>query len=585
MSPLPFARVAVALSASLIFCGLANAQEVALSPAIAVLLPPAREINGTKLQITGAGFTSQSYFPSGFYLSWNAEPSTEDLGNPPVSLLGLFSPDGAPLSAAISEGSSMIFPEVRPEWKSVRAEFNVRNFAFSESATGNRRTHYRTAALPIPALGKDISTHVPKNEFIAPNGSRLRLVRMVRQRTGETSDLMTVWKVTPPAQTPELLLYTRNLQAQYRTSAGENKDFVHGFGGFYNLNIIGERPLADDEISILSSNVPNNTKTVAYDFDIIEYARRWREIGAFERVSFEIPVATLWQAAPLLKKEPRVAPISARNSDFEATWESRGFKFGDILRAQVWLRDVIPSADGQKWTLQKASWRRKNGVLEELENQWQSTLFHADNQRAEATEKVEILELKSVLYESLNHDEVLVHEAPPTTDITLTARRAWTLETAHVLKNMPLPAPDGTLRFARGQFFDGTWDLRQVTWVQSAALRKSRGLETPKLVLTFDRDTKFPVRRDDTDFEIGNAVFYDAKGAIEQGELYFVMGDIAEKGHDEDRVQMIIEAPPPSISSLSARFRVRQRTWSGLSKALILPDVPVRALLKENAQN
>ena len=453
-------RAALILCALLMPGGVAGAQD-APNPQIAALLPPARAVNGLQLRITDAGFGSVEG-EGGFNFSYevtapNADWSAEKLASL-VDLTGLFAPDGTPLSYSAYQKPLRFYFEVRPQWKSVRAEFEVTNPALpTVAATGRETTHYEPENIALPAMPTapdQITTSAPDAiKFVTPRGTRLELVKLTREKQGERSRVAALWKWTAPQNTPGMSAEIEGANVAY---FGVQNGSVRALGENYEFT---EPRKKAGEIEFHFNNVPAEAQTLDFAFDFTESARQWRLAAATQRVSFEIPVAALWKIAPLEPRVPLVAPVVARNDEFEATWETREHKDKDYdnddLHARLWVRDLTPQPDDAVWTFKAARLEAGANSRElQLYTEDRDSVFHLDNSPVKPAESGISLPLRNP------------QNLPARADITVTAQRARTILTAHVLKDVPLPPPDGMLEFKRGEFFDGVWHLRRVLWLQ-----------------------------------------------------------------------------------------------------------------------
>ena len=547
----------------------AGAQD-APNPHIAALLPPAREINGLNVRITAAGFGSIEG-EGGFNFSYevtapNADLSAEKLDSL-VSLTGLFAPNGTPLTHSAYQKPQRFYFEVTPQWKNVRAEFEVRNPALPESAaTGRETTHYEPENIALPAMPitpDQITMSAPDAiKFVTPRGTRLELVKLTREKQGEGSKVAALWKWIAPQNTPGMSAEIESMNVAY---FGVQNGSVRALGENY---VFPEQRKKEGEIEFDINNVPAEAQALNFAFDFAESARQWRQAATTQRVSFEIPVAALWQIAPLKPRVPLVSPVVARNDEFEATWETREHKedYNDDLHARLWVRDLAPQLDSAVWTFKAA--RLEAGANSrdlQLYTENSDSVFHLDNSLVKPAESGVSLPLRNP------------QNLPARADVTVTAQRARTILTAHVLKDVPLPPPDGMIEFKRGEFFDGVWHLRRVLWLQGQKLRDELQTSEPSLFLTFELDPSAYL--EDDNMEIQNEVFYDEKGEVDYDSFAFFKGDFYDPDgkHHKDRVMLILNLPAPGTKRLSGNFQVRQRVWSGLEKTLVLRDVPLRA--------
>lgn len=549
-----------------------------VSPHIAVLLPPARSVFGLQLQITGAEFRAPdadtaaragANHQGGFSFSYrvaasDARANAAQTAEKYVQFEGLFAPDGTALGISSQEGNRLDSTEVMPFWKSVRAEFEVRNPQLPESATGRFSTHYQVKDLPVPAPDDGETTAKPPPVDLATaQGTHLRLVRLTRSANafngGRSFILNASWKPEPPADAPEAMVAMQNVRPRFFDENGREIETK-----FTPSDFLQTPDYQSGEVMI-QAELPAAAKTVTYEFDVVESARAWRKPGAFERVSLVIPVAALWQIAPLQPRVPPLKPVVARNRDFEVSWENMRenliIPYYYQLHSLLWLRDLAPPNGAEKWRVKDATLRQSEGEFLSLFNaqDFDVPVFHTDNTLQRAGETAIGLRLER------NPGRPL----PASADITVTAQRARDIAVAHILKDVPLPAPDGTLEFAPDQFYDGTWNLRRVFW-QRKPVRAPGGYIEPSLILLFDRDPRVNIG-DDLDARLS----YDGE-ELRASDSALNGGDFAEEGHDEDRCWVILELPPPGAKRFSANLIVRQRVWSGEPETLVLPDVPLR---------
>ncbi len=568
----PLSRAAIAIGASLIFCSVAVAQQEKPAPKIAALLPPARTSKGLQLQITDAGFGSIKGDGS-FYFSYDVTAPDKNLDaeqlDDAVALISLFAPDGTPLMNTDYQGKRTYSSEVSPAWKSVRAEFEVRDSARPNAATGRALSQHKFQVMELPTLppakNEETTAQLPV-EFKTERGSQLRLEKLTRKKSGSGTDsaLVAHWKFMPPPDAPEVEASFENGRAIYIDAGGKSIGEPTTFSIAANKN---------GEIGIELSNLPNEARGVAYTFELRESARRWRASDASERVSFEIPVAALWKIAPLPLQVPRVAVVKNRNESFEASWEMRDSERDDNPQVRLWLRvpNWAPALDGEVWTIKGATLREKDGQSRNLfgsTQDWHS-VFHTDNSLMNASES-------SVGF-SLYNPESLAE----TDDVTVTAQRARTILKTHVLPLVPLPKRNDTIEFGPKEIFDGVWYLRRITWIDDGRLKDNLEFsDGAGLLLTFDMAPDSYLAEDD--MQLNRQIFYDEKGTFDVSRSTFNEGDPNEKGHDEDRITMILSPPAIGSKSFGGNFQVFQRVWSGPTKTLVLPDVPLLSAVQES---
>ena len=563
------ARAAVAVGASLIFCSVANAQQTLPAPEVAALLPRAREVNGLQLQITDAGWSSAedldiSYSnaaTSGFFFSYQVTGAKENLkpiagSYLPVAFNGLFAPDGAPIGMPSAVNQTIFFTGVQPQWDHVRAEFEVRNPLASDEETGSITTRKEFDLIDLPALGQTKKPNEPI-EFTTPNGTRLQLIEITR--SAEDDSVSARWNMT--------LAQNSDIKAQLFCRGAFYPSGTETKRGIGSSTGPGER----DGDYIVQTNVRAERESLGYIFDIIETSRAWRKAGAVELVSLDIPVNAIWKRAPLALRVPALSVATARDDDFEATWENIAWSEYNGLFSQVWLRDLTLLADGEHWTLKDVE-VGDAGTPTQL---WYSpqdrrNVFHTDNKPSVADESNTAFQMPLRL------------NLPERGDVKLNVQRARTLLTTHVLRDVPLPARDGILEFERGQFFDGNWHLRRVLLLEDEALRARLQYKEPAMILTFDVDAA----NYDAQSEIhqwGTRNFYDEKGALQFSDpTNFVKGDLMEAGHEKDRVMMILPLPAVGSKSFGGNFQTLQRVWGGPEKTLVLPDVSLHPVVKNS---
>ena len=281
-----------------------------------------------------------------FYFSYQATSPDEKLDaeqlKAAVTLTSLFAPDGTPLSNTGYDGKRTYSREVSPAWKSVRAEFEVRDLALPDAATGREvtRREFKVTELPaLPAKDDEETVIESKIEFTTARGSKLQLMNLTRKKRGDRSIFVAHWKFTPPADAPDAEVDIENARASSLNADGEfmrQGQTIGDFAYIFQGSGVGE-------IDVQSLGVPNDVQTINYSLDFAESARQWRAADAFERVSFDIPVAALWKIAPLAQRAPAVAAVKARNADFEASWEMGELDAADDAQARLWLRDLAPA--------------------------------------------------------------------------------------------------------------------------------------------------------------------------------------------------------------------------------------------------
>ncbi len=570
MFSFPISRAAIAVGALFIFCGVTHAQEAAPISKVAALLPPAREVNGLQLQITDAGF-GEVRGDGSFYFSYDVTAPTgkwdAETLNKSVDLISLFAPDGTPLLNTDHQGKRLYSSEVSPLWKNVSAEFEIRDPARPIAATGRALSHRKfqiTELPPIPSNdGEETIIQLPI-EFKTVRGSQLRLEKLTRKKFGLGSKLVAYWKFLPPTDAPEVKANFENVRANYLGAGGKN------IGEETTSSIDADR---NGEIEIELLNVPNEARSVAYTFELIESTRRWRANDASQRVSFEIPVAALWKMAPLSVHQPAVTAVKARNESFEASWEMRDSEPEGKPQVRLWLRDLAPAPDGQIWTFKAkdATLLQKDGQPRDLFGStwgWHS-VFHTDNSLTDASETSSSF--------SLRRPENLTDKA----DVTVTAQRARTILSAHVLPLVPLPKRNDMIEFGPKEIFDGVWYLRRIIWIDDESLKDDlRFSGGAALMLTFDLAPGAYLAQDD--MQLKRQIFYDEKGVIDNSSSTFDEGDPAEKGHEKDRITMILSPPDESSRKFGGNFQLFQRVWSGPEKNLVLRDVSLRSTDKKS---
>lgn len=531
------------------------------------LLPPARDLHGLQLQITRAGFGSPaSVFgaktnpENGFYFSYSVLQAgkKEDVDSL-VSLNGLFAPDGAPIRYTGEHDATLFYPDVSPSWKSVRAELEVRNILSPPEDTGTSQRHHEVPNVALPAGSVSKTTGAPNLEFVTARGTKVRLEHLTRGQAPDDKDRLFVtslWKIERPQDAPEAEVKMKNARIRY----GQG-DFEFG----------GDAGAKGDDIELQSLNVPSDTKTVSFSFDLVESARRWRKTSAFERVSFEIPVAAVWKIAPLAPQVPFAPSVTARTPDFEARWDA-GYDFhwrypeeDAMLKSRLWMRDLHPdpksgawapktveiTADKEPFNLFYAWAESSNGV------------FHADGSLKTKSETG-----YELTFSTRNH-------AYSHADLVVKAQRARTFITTHVLKDVPLPPKNNSIEFKPDKFFDGTWRLRRVTWLDDPHSKERIELSGgAALLLTFERDPKTYFLEDGMMLR-GSDVFYDEKGVVSPTSSTFQNGDYIQEGHDKEHITMILSPPEPGTTRFSGNFQVQQQVWDGPVETLILRGVPI----------
>ena len=564
------ARAAFALAALLMSGAVAVAQD-APRPQIAALLPRARESNGLQLRITDAGFAVVGGLGS-FYFSPEITAPKRDLSaqqlDDAVHLISLFAPDGTPLRLTDVRGQRKYSSEVSPLLKSVRAEFEVRDLALpAVAATGRETTHYEPENIALPAMPTapdQITTSAPDAiKFVTPRGTRLELVKLTREKQGERSEVAALWKWTAPQNTPGMSAEIESMNVAY---FGVQNGSVRALGENY---VFPEQRVKEGEIEFQINNVPTNAQAINLAFDFTESARQWRQAAATQRVSFEMPVAALWEIAPLAPQIPDVAVAKARNADFEARWEMRQTAYDGGAQARLWLRDLAPAPDGSLWTIQGATLPQLDGQERNLlvSTQGWGSVFHTDNSLAGAGES-------SVAF-PLYRPETL----PESADLTVTAQRARTLLSAHVLPLVPIPKRNESIEFGPQEVFDGVWHLRRIAWVDDEKLKDNWYYsDGAGLILTFDLAPGAYLAEDS--MELQNEIFTDEKGVLGNSSSAFIDGDISETGREKDRVTLILSPPDASSSKFGGNFQVFQRTWSGPKQTLVVPAVPLVSPVK-----
>lgn len=569
------------------------------------LLPRGREFGGLQLQITDAGFGAPAEVShaaelrddrtTGFYFSYLARVQNAALGerlsDETVRLSGLFAPDGAPLRASASwlpkdvtrndKGETVggngekivahtrLYADVLPTWKSVRAEFEVRNLLAPPSDAGDDHSVRRFEAISLPPAGEKITEAAPKLEFVSERGTKIKLIKIEREsRKGnpEKGHVRFLWHVDAPANATNYAVEMANGRVVY--------DVPDKAEGAYS----NKKYTDSTDIEIEALNAPLEAKSATLSFDLVEAARGWRKKSAFSLVSFEIPVAEIWKAAPLPIQTPIVAPVSAKNADFEAIWESLGDMSASWLQnhSRLWMRDLTPEAALGAWT--PKSVEIQNGGKTETLSDWYSIrdgVFHADNAIRRAGE---------VGY-SLRYGALGRSENPPaalTADLTIKAQRARTFLHSHSLRNVPLPAINTMREFGPNEFDDGVWKLRRVIWAESEEFKKLLGNSESWLILTFERDPETAFEADN--MMLTESVFYDEKGVFDPGTTTFADGDFIDKNSEKTRISLLISPPASEATHFSANFQVQQQVWSGPVQTLIVPAVPLVAASKPEAK-
>ena len=539
------------------------------APQIAALLPPARTVGGLQLQITDARFgtvAGEGRFTIACKVTAPDAKLSDEKLNSLVTLNSLFAPDGTPLMSTAYDGKRIYSSEVSPLWKSVRAEFEVRDLSSPDAVTGREVTHreFKVDTLPaLPAEDDEETAIESKIKLVTARGSQLQLVNLTRKKRGDRSVLVAHWKFTPPADAPDAEADIENATAIFLGADGER---MNNFGLVGGISAYVFQGRGVGEIDVQWLNVPNDVQSINCSLDVIESARQWRADDAFSLVSFDVPVAALWKIAPLAPSAPAVSAVKARDADVEASWEMHGPDYADQPQVRLWLRDLAPDKSGEKWTLKGATVPENDGQTRDLfgATQGWNSLFHTDNSLASADET-------SVAF-SMYRPENL----GATADFTLTVQRARTILSAHILPLVPLPKRNDVVEFGPQEVFDGLWHLRRIAWIDderlAGDLRFSGGAA---LLLTFDIGPNSYLGQDD--MQLKRDVFYDEKGAIRNSSSTFMEGDPAEPGHEKDRITMILSPPDASSRKFGGNFQIFQRVWSGPTKTLVLPDVPLRS--------
>jgi hypothetical protein len=546
----------------------------------AVPLPRGIEYGGIVLQIDGAGFGSPADVipdesqrlndgPS-FYFSYRAHKTTTagELGEA-VRPTALIAPDGGPLrlssaapgistntpktvgggQAMESMGHTLFYANVSPDWKSVRAEFEVRNLLAPPGDAGAEVSHHELKDIELPTGSDKMTTSTPGIEVVTPRGTKFTLDKI--EREGEV--LRFLGHATPLETATDYEVDFEKPHTSYDGAAIASNNYLSDDSRYVNLNI-------------RDMKVPTTAKTVTLSFDVKESARSWRKTTAFSLLSFEIPVAQLWKAAPLAVRPPAIPFVTAKNDDFEARWESLIVGKGewDYNRSRLWLCNIKPDAALGEWTPKSVDFEHEGKPVSLFS--WgmePSGIFHNDGSLRREGETGHSLQLVGFALKSV----------PSNVDLTIKAQRARTVLTGHALKNVPLPAIDSMREYGPDEFNDGTWKLRRTIWLEGEEFRKQLGYSEKLLILTFERN---PVTHfeDDSMMPVED-IFYDEKGERSVTSMMFDPGDPMMKGAEKSRVSLYLSLPPHGTKQLSLNMRVMQRVWSGPVQTLVLPGVPI----------
>lgn len=551
-------------------------------PEKGVLLPPPLEFGGVEVEIKAAGFGTPADVSraenvrgnrtTGFYFSYLARPKNAAISlesaAKAVNLTGVFAPDGAPLRLSArafpatndaADGkkngdATEFYADVLPTWKSVRAEFEVRDLLAPPQDAGRDQTTHRFEAIALPEAGEKTTETTPDVEWKTERGTGAKLVKIER----EGKRVRFLWRFEPLAGATKYNVEIQGARLVY--DAPDASDFAYSTKQYTDST----------EVQIEGLNAPLAAKSATLSFDLVESARGWRKKSAFSLVSFQIPVAKSWEAAPLAIETPPVAPVSARNADFEATWESLGDTLGTWMEShsRLWMRDLTPDSSLGVWTPQSVDFQ--DGERTRNLFSWAlppEGVFHADNSLRRAGELGYSLRLSAS------------PTTPASADLVVKAQRARTFITPHTLKNVPLPAPNTMRDYEADEFDDGIWKLRRATWIEDdPAFKTKLGFSRNCLVLTFERDPATAFENDQ--MMRMDSIFYDEKGVLDPNGGTFFDGGPAMEGAEKTHISMVLWPPPRGASHWSGNFTVRQQMWSGPILTLILPNVPINPNLK-----